>query len=365
MPGSDVYDTIKSDVSIETATQINQGTTGLSDAPGLDQVTVGGQRPISTTPTSTIDENAASTGSIWKEEFPSDRPKYYMNFHIYDYNRMNFVSLGNLNLVGVVRMPISLELRDNHTVDWGEDYVGFGVGMAAGALKELGSDIINKKPMSEGQLSDRAGQFVTGSGFAALDATAAIGGKAGLSGVGVAVKALAGFSPNKFITILFKGPTYKRHQFHWKLTPKDEIESEKIRRIVQTFNNTAAPGHYLEGAVFKFPRIVIPSFVPNPKYLYKFKPSVITQLHFNYAPGGQPAFYHKKASLETEAPESVTLSMTVIELEYWMTGDFNNTNNPGDVYDGTTGMARNLETGEAGTMTQATRSAIRKTPDNI
>jgi hypothetical protein len=53
---------------------------------------------------------------------------------------------------------------------------------------------------------------------------------------------------------------------------------------------------------------------------------VLKSFSANYTPTGRPSFY-KDAGNEN-APEAIQISMTFIEIEYWIRGDFNDSNDP-------------------------------------
>ena len=130
-----------------------------------------------------------------------------------------------------------------------------------------------------------------------------------------AAYAAFGVAPNQFLTVMLKGPQYKKHEFSWKLSPRNEQESEAVRKIILTLNNAIAPG--VTGAYFTFPKVFEIKFNPNENVLYKFKPAVIESMSVNYAPSGAPAFYRR-----TNAPDSVELRLQFLELEFWLTGQF-------------------------------------------
>ena len=167
---------------------------------------------------------------------------------------------------------------------------------------------------------------------------------AGAAGIKIpALSAFYGYSPNQFLTILLKGPKYKRVQFAWTLSPNSDKESFVLKNIIRTMNNFMAPGLVLNGALFKFPKVFQLSILPNSLYMYKFKPAILENFHINYVPAGVPAF-NRRMQLGgvgedgfLNAPVSVQISMQFMELEYWLEGDFKDTNDPGDIRSTTNG----------------------------
>ena len=136
--------------------------------------------------------------------------------------------------------------------------------------------------------------------------------------------AMTGYIPNNFLTILFKSPVYKTHAMSFKLMPSNLEESLAIRDIIIKLNNIAAPGLGAGGALFNFPYVVYPSYRPNADFLYKFKPCVITGISSDYNPGRSPAFYTARRGdqKEVNAPEAVTLTLELMEIEFWLRNQF-------------------------------------------
>jgi len=79
-------------------------------------------------------------------------------------------------------------------------------------------------------------------------------------------------------------------------------------------------------------RINKPSLYPNSKFLYKFKPCIIESFQVNYTPTGRASF-HKAVDGEN-APTSMTFNLRLKEVEYWQEGDFDDGNDPKNVYSG-------------------------------
>ena len=65
----------------------------------------------------------------------------------------------------------------------------------------------------------------------------------------------------------------------------------------------------------------------QPKYLYRFKPCVCESITVNYTPAGQPAFHTKSPDTDNlNAVEGMDISMRFLSLEYFLAGDFKNSN---------------------------------------
>lgn len=152
----------------------------------------------------------------------------------------------------------------------------------------------------------------------------------GLGRFGDPALQLGGLAVNPFLTIMFKSPTFKKHQFSWKLTPIDEKESQDLNRIVDVFRYHQLPngvdgagGNFLLG----YPDIVYIS-VHKAQYpgsgglfSYWFKPAVLESVSVDFSPQGQPSFFTKNGAGQY-APTAVELKMSLWEIEYWLKDDY-------------------------------------------
>jgi len=150
-------------------------------------------------------------------------------------------------------------------------------------------------------------------------------GQYSLSTIQDPASAAFGIIPNTFRTVTLAQPGFRRHQFTWTLSPRTYQESVLVQQIIFALRKGMHPkrANSITGkAIFGFPFIYYPYFSPNPKFLFKFKPSVIENLDINFA-GGQPvpAFYRQEGSPENKPPESVMMTLTFLELEYWLDSD--------------------------------------------
>lgn len=295
--------------------------------------------PVST---QKINSNLDNLTSFDVLQFPADRPKYYLSMQIANYSRQSLLQLGTLTPRETIILPLPTQLIDAQGVSYQETSLGaFGAAVQAvtndGSIMKNTIDATNQL-VTEGNLSgafnkgvellkDAAAQGKNASLAGAAQGAAGIGANYALgeSDATRAVAGVLGYSPNQFFTILLKGPQYKKHQFSWKFSPRNEQESRNLRLIIQKLNNYMAPGLRLSGAIFAFPQIFQLAFMPNSSYMFKFKPAVLESFTVNYAGSGIPAFY--RASLATNnlnAPESIEIVCSFMELEYWIAGDFKN-----------------------------------------
>lgn len=247
--------------------------------------------------------------------FPSDTPPYYMVLAVNKYSRASWISVGQLSEESRVILPLPREMIDNHNVRYAVEDIGF-----SGAV---GFDAI------AGNAQAAAAEAAAGAAIAGARGTVGrlLGPTGGQIAGGVTKGALAasGLAVNDFMTVMLKGPDYKRRDFLWRFAPKSAQETSDLRRIIQVLNNAMAPSitANIGSAFFTWPRIFQPSFVYNGQAdllalnTFRMKPSVMTDFSVNYTPNGT---FSPFAS--TKAPSSVDVRMTFLELEFWLTGQF-------------------------------------------
>lgn len=318
---------------------INDQSIAQSSTPlNIPQVTAADlQPPVSV---QNINQQLDGMTSISALQYPADIPKYYMTFNVSDYTRQSLMTVGSLTPMGHVILPLPEQLVDTNHVEYGEAALG-AFGQAINQIEAGGKPVTKNviSSMRRIQSTSLTG-FMSGTANAISQNVPSFSGglKAFASGVakelaesvpGVTeIAGVLGFSPNEFFTILLKGPVYKRHHFTWRFSPRNEWESKSLRLIIQNFNNWKAPGLAVGGALFTFPKIFQIGFEPNSSYMYKFKPAVLEDFTIDYAGSGMPTFF-RPDSTNTNAPESIAFSMSFLELEFWITGDFKNVSDDG------------------------------------
>lgn len=213
-------------------------------------------------------------------QHPQDLPN--MHFVIFE-NEYNYVGgLGlNLKLEKAYRLPLPSPIQDAFSVQFDSNF-----------------SYLNVATNIAGSIFGR-------------------GGEAAVQGLSVAAAA-AGFNINSMKTVTLKSPEFRQFTMSWKLAPKSQRESLEIQRMMYSLRKGMTPAAIAGGFVFEFPKIYTLFFYPNSEYLFKFKPCVLKNLSINYQGNNPvPVFYN-----ETNAPESLTVQMTWLELEYWKKSDY-------------------------------------------
>jgi hypothetical protein len=266
--------------------------------------------------------------------FPRDLDKFSlsMSFDFHEYKRRSIFDQPYMKKAGTIRLPVAKSIQDRFAATWGADkaepvtgaiiesvlestqqnssatidsvLAGIGSGVAAGvqggALSKLKSDTI---PKINNTLNI---------------ATGGIGADLKLEQV---LQPL-GLAINPFLTVMFKEPTFKTHEFSWNLLAKDPEESRIITSIVNEFKWHMLPdvATSSSGTLLNYPSMVQVAFYSNDDFLYRFKPCAITNFSIDYAPASTPSFFKGSQNVPTE----VKISLKLMEIEYWTKLDFQN-----------------------------------------
>jgi hypothetical protein len=134
-----------------------------------------------------------------------------------------------------------------------------------------------------------------------------------------AASAATGTITNPLLTVLFKSPAFKKLQFEWKLAPSNESESRTINSIINTIKYNMLPSISGGGIALSYPNVVqlTVSSASGDNFSYYFKPAVIETFSVNYTPSGTPSFFGT-----TKAPTEVQIRLGLMEIEYWVSGDY-------------------------------------------
>lgn len=137
-----------------------------------------------------------------------------------------------------------------------------------------------------------------------------------------AIGAAAGVVANQFRMVTLAQPEFRRHQLNWKFAPKSAAESTRLAELIQSLRIGMTPDAAPGRVILFFPKIYLLFFIPNTQYMYRFKPCVLENLTVTYDGENQtPAFYYGIDGLGNNPPESLLVSTTWLELEYWVRED--------------------------------------------
>ena len=197
--------------------------------------------------------------------------------------------------LGATPAAVGLKYADRQV--YGTNGPGLSNAIAAAGISGMGT--LAGKLMAGGRLAGFASAFSGGGD--GVDQAAAL-----KVGAGVAV------TPHKIL--LFTGVDFRKHQFSWKLSPRNEKESRAIQEICKAFTYYAHPNYIAGGLFLKYPEFFEIGFAKN-GYLYKFMPAVIESIAIDYQPMGYPAYKRGNLNQTEPAPAEVQISIQFQETE--------------------------------------------------
>lgn len=246
-----------------------------------------------------------------------------------------------------IKLPIPQGLVDSFAVNYATTELGGGIGALASGLAAAGSggqalagiasNLITGGDASVAAESEEFKKFMNAAGTGAARSTATgigkyLTSKLGISGVeSVAglVDLVSGDAINPNITVLFRGPTLKSHNFSWHITPRSRQESANIQKIIGIVKRAMHPEQFDKGVsvLLKYPSECLIQFVGkqgNKQFLYPLRPTVVESLSVNYAPSNVPSFFQ-----DTHEVTSLDLNIRFQETSYYTRESFDDTSEYG------------------------------------
>jgi hypothetical protein len=281
-------------------------------------------------------ESKEKKNKLTQYRFPLDLPKY--NFTIiqhtpYEMLDISFLTtLGKKNLgapTAVYRLPLPTRLADSHNTNFADlSPLNMAANLAKKTLNahkerrdQKIEEAIKRTNWSEGLKSQKREmmQQEYDKSFAGM-ANRAINKADNASFFLDTFGALTGTKIANAKVVAITSPEFRTFSLSWHFVPKSFKESLEIQKICYNLRKNMTP-ELMNTLAFaaKFPSIYTMFFQPNVKFLYKFKPCVLTSISVNYASGGVPAFYKEQNSNpQFSPPESVVLNTTWLELDYFV-----------------------------------------------
>lgn len=267
-------------------------------------------------PGTTIPGVLDSSVGVSQLQYLTFNPKYFMVIYIGDIQRSSLITVNTVNITDAIILPLPERLQDHHGINYQESPLGVFLG--GGLNSYYQSDFA----AALGATATAVGQFVAG------------GANSPLTG---GIQTLTNYAPNQFLTILLQGPQYKKHSFTWNFSPRNFGEADRLRKIINKLHNSAAPNIVQSLPLFKFPKVFQIAFMPNSKFLYKFKTAVLRDISIDYS-GNGPSF-HRSGDGSTDgsgnAPTNIIMKLDFWELAFWISGNWTDSNDPIDVNNNT------------------------------
>lgn len=264
----------------------------------------------------------SGTGTTGNLIYPSDldTTNYYMAFQFVQYQRPNIFARGFTAAQAMVALPLPMQLVDSQQVSYDESSSSPAVGATIEGM-------ISGATSATATAANVLGSLASGTGGAAAGLVVQ-GGENSAAAVGTnlnQVLSLSGMAVNPFLSVLFNSPKFKRHAFSWTFMPSNSNDTNAVANITNLFKYHSLPGisTAAAGTLLSYPDILYISIYPDNNYLYHFKPCVIEEVKINYsADGYPPAFFG-----DTKGPSSVTMSISLLEIEYHLKSDWTVNNN--------------------------------------
>lgn len=270
------------------------------------------------TPAQVMNTNGG-TSSL--QQYPStlSTQTYFMGLSFVKYIRSTADADARFEPAGNIYLPLPDQLREDYSMDYGQDNLGLFRENMLSDVKEFVSSGASVLSQGKGTLSDAfngdkdalksASRLMTGEVGKYLVAMQPTwlterGWNGGLRNATKIVK-------NPHITMLFEGMNLRSHNFSWVFSPRSQDESNSLQNIITTIKRHAHPtfspgmGNY----ALDFPNQVFANFVGT-SFLYPVKRSVITGISVDNGAGGQPVFYAGGAPVQI----GLTVQMTEVEI---------------------------------------------------
>jgi hypothetical protein len=283
---------------------------------------------------------------------PTDSPMAYTQIFLLNYKRQNWNEVGIDTLAGSIVLPLPMSYPEIVHVDYETIDLGVVGAFALGATVD--PSILQQNWQVGAQAVASAVQGL-GSAFATDIAQNALQS----AKVGQAAQARFGVRVNNFMTVMLRGPTYKKFSFTWLFSPKNPQEAETLAIILQVLRDAMSPTligmsaaqHFLTAplnvlgvninqlspnavnvigsAFFGYPKLFLPRFYyQDPanlgKYLFVTRPCVLENVLIDRGVGG-PAF-HAVRQLNNvtvgPTPSITRVTMDFEEVELWLQGDY-------------------------------------------
>lgn len=256
--------------------------------------------------------------------------KYYMKLRFYKYDRSNlFQAASNDSKLYSVYLPLPLELRENHSVN----YDDVNLETTGNILNNMNSGVLDGSNKMQGSTAALLLQALKdGANSIKFDV-------AGISTTNAinAVEQYLGVAPNPNPSVMFRGPRLREFNFSWLFNPRNAEESIRLRKTIKKMQSSSLPATSFgtDTGLLSYPHILIPNFYPwdntsntdNGIYgwgedtVLHIKRCVISNINTDYAPQGAPSFF-----AGTNAPTFIQLSIALKEIEFFVAGDIDPSN---------------------------------------
>ena len=207
------------------------------------------------------------------------------------------------NPLGFIFLPIPENIQDSNAVNWGDDSINSVAAAGVGAVRKV-IESGNLVDGVKGGIDDFTGRIKdvfdgdaqrVASSFFAAKAVNVLGGNTSLDGV---LARTTGQIINPNMELLFNGVTLRSFNFTFDLTPRDERESDTIKRMLRIFKQNMQAKKSADGGgsglFLRSPNVFQLNYKTgrrNHNFLHKFKPMALLNMAVNYTGAGTYATY--------------------------------------------------------------------------
>lgn len=331
------------------------------------------KQPTSKPAAAVVAESKGSEGSALR--YPSDLGEFATVLQFAEYQRPVPLKAPTVNNTQTIYLPLPQQLNDAYSVGYTPTPLGFVGTLADAAMAASEGDADGGAAAAGGVQVGRAaisglGKASAAAGAAAARAAEVAGTRAiakpalGKLGAFVAGSALSsevaayasqttGTQLNPNLSVTFDGPRLRQFGLSWEFVPHNAKESATIKKIINEIKKRMLPVSTFEGstAVLSYPEMV--QIKMQPETVNVFKRAMIEAVNVNYAANGIPTFFKG-----TKEPMFISLQISFIELEYFLSSDFGGDKFDKGVKKDIVDVASGIVTGSATLIGDAITSAL-------
>ena len=233
--------------------------------------------------------------------------------------------------LATIFLPIPPSIQDRNSVSYQSSNINAITGAAVGGIQNIMEGGANFATMNPGDaiksMADTGGEAIKSTITAAGGAprivdliTKSLASSAlGVFGGNISVDQLLArgegivFNPN--MELLFNGPSLRQFAFSFQMTPRNDTEAGKIKKIIRTFKSNMAPQVTTEGngsLFLKTPNVFELSYRQGNSphsFLHQFKQCFLENVSVNYTGAGTYATYGDGT------PVSIIMNLQFKEIE--------------------------------------------------
>ena len=253
--------------------------------------------------------------------FPNDRSELdgmYMTLEVIRYRyKLRNNDNRQKQVLGSIRLPLPPNLATAYRSNYNNEPLGVAGNFSAreGEVFETSGFVSSIKAIFKQDLAGLGGgaanlavqrleQGLEGGGFANARLRDSIRGL----GAGV------GISRNPHEAVLFKGPTFRTHNFNYKLVPRNRADTNSIYEIIYRLKRSMLPLYIHADHFFDYPFMFETTFSPSVRdFLFDIGPSFLTNMSVNYHGEGLAQYTEYGPGSSIRAPLSISLGLTLLE----------------------------------------------------